>query len=797
MKGTSKQNITVKIDGKTVSIRKGKTILDAAQKAGIYIPTLCYLKELEPYGGCRLCMVEIKDIRGYPTACTTPVIPNMEITTKTPGLQLLRKEILELTLSEHPYTCLTCKDKMECTDFMHTTRKASTITGCNFCTSNGDCELQDLVDYLDLSDVRYPISYRGIPPEKRNPFYNLDYNLCILCGRCVRICNEERNSKVLAFVQRGQSTIVGTAFNESQADAGCEFCGACVDVCPTGSISEKMGKWAGIPSRSTETACVLCSVGCTMNVNVRDRRVVNIGPSPGHRTDPRQLCLRGKFLPGDFNHHPSRVSTPMIRKNGKWVEVSWQEALKFTAGRLDKLKNGSFGLIGSAQDTLEENYILQKFARVVMRSNHVDLHASYPDRELASGIHELVSVRSANGNLDIGKADTCLLLGTDASITHPLLENKIRKGFNEGRNILYANPEPTRTSTFANQEIHYAPGEEYHFLLALLGGLAREKRSILPDVIARRFKKADVAAALKRCAVPEKKLAPFVTALVRSRKLCIVVSDDYMRRDTGRDVLHALWNFHFLMGKQSKCNILIPSHEGNIHAGILMGMHPDILPGFDSVMDGKAIQRWNRNWNARLSTARGLSLGEMLKMAGREGISALMVAGDLPPVPRLKKLSFLVQLNMFHTALTEYADVFLPVAGFLESDGHIMTLDDKIKRLRRILPVQEGARSIPAIISALAKGMEESGFSGSRQGSIWKEMLSFNVIPTNVSAWENNKFQPMKPLPPSGPSGSASKSQDQPDHFRYRGNRLTDLIPDLQSVVEGLKTEKAAYGKDT
>ena len=196
----------------------------------------------------------------------------MEIRTKTPELQSLRGEILELTLSEHPYTCLVCRDKKECTDFMHTTRKSSTITGCNFCTSNGDCELQELIDYLDLKDVKFPISYRGIPPEKKNPFYDLDYNLCVLCGRCVRICNEERNSHVLAFVERGNSTIVGTAFNESQIEAGCEFCGACVDVCPTGSISEKMGKWAGLPSQSRETTCVLCSVGCTMNVNTQGQQ---------------------------------------------------------------------------------------------------------------------------------------------------------------------------------------------------------------------------------------------------------------------------------------------------------------------------------------------------------------------------------------------------------------------------------------------------------------------------------------------------------------------------------------------
>jgi NADH dehydrogenase/NADH:ubiquinone oxidoreductase subunit G len=251
---------TATIDGQIVKIRRGQSVLDAASRAGIYVPTLCHLENLEPYGGCRLCVVEVEDMKGTPTACTTPIVPGMVIRTNSPELQKLRKEILEFTLSEHPFTCLVCKDKKECTDFMHTTRKVSTITGCNFCTSNGDCELQELVDFLELEDMKFPITYRGIPPVHDNPFYSLDYNLCILCGRCVRICNEERNSHVLAFVDRGNTSIVGTAFSESQAEAGCEFCGACVDVCPTGSISERMGKWRGMPDNAVKTACVICPI---------------------------------------------------------------------------------------------------------------------------------------------------------------------------------------------------------------------------------------------------------------------------------------------------------------------------------------------------------------------------------------------------------------------------------------------------------------------------------------------------------------------------------------------------------
>jgi formate dehydrogenase alpha subunit len=759
----SKQHkITAVIDGEPVQVPYGQTVLDAAKKVGIYIPTLCHLENLKSYGGCRLCMVDIKGSKGFPTACTTPLEPGMEIRTKTPELQKLRGEILELTLSEHPYTCLVCKDKKECTDFMHTTRKSSTITGCNFCTSNGDCELQDLIDYLDLKDIKFPISYRGIPPEKKNPFYDLDYNLCVLCGRCVRICNEERNSHVLAFVERGNTTIVGTAFNESQIEAGCEFCGACVDVCPTGSISEKMGKWAGLPSQSSETTCVLCSVGCTMNVNTRSNRIINVGARPGGRTNPPQLCLRGKFLPGDITHHPSRITTPLIRRNGKWVEVNWQEAVLFTARKLEAYRGARFGIMGSAQDTLEDNYALQKFSRVVMHSNNVDLYASYPDKDLVKELRTILS--SFQGNMtDLARADTILILGADASVSHPLLENRVRKAFNLGRNILYANPNTTRSSEFACLEINYSPGGGYHFLSILVAMLAGDIKSA------------------KQAVNDNADLEAFIDILVKSRNLAIVLGDDMLRNASGRDVLRALGYLISLKRDKARANVLVLGYEGNIFAGALVGAHPDILPGFNPVTDRKTIQKWNRNWDARLNDNRGLSCNEMLDHIGKDGISSLMIIGDIPPHPKLRKLPFLVQLNMFRTGLSEHADVFLPLTGFLENEGHFMTVEGKVKRLRKVLVSQGSSKTLPAIISLLAREMKAVGYFGPSPSILWKELDSILKSEETEASNESGKLHSLKPL-----SQEKIKlvSEKYYDHYRYRGNRLTELVPDLQTVVK-------------
>lgn len=746
--GTSKQDITALIDGEPVRLRHGSTVLDAAREAGIYLPTLCYLEGLDPYGGCRLCIVDIKGVNGFPTACTTPLQPGMEVRTKTPALQKLRRNILEMTLSEHPYTCLVCKDKKECGEFMHSTRKAGTITGCNFCTSNGDCELQDLIDYLDLKDIKYPISYRGLPTEKSNPFYDLDYNLCILCGRCVRICNEERNSNVLAFVQRGNSSIVGTAFGESQLDAGCEFCGACVDVCPTGSISGKLGKWAGPPDRSTETTCTLCSVGCTINVNTRNGKLVDIGPPPGKRMAPHQICIRGKFLAGEINSHPEKIGSPMIRRNGRLIEVSWDEAYKFVAANLQQNRERGIGVIGSTQDTLEENHQLLKFADASripgnsMTGSHSVSSGGRGDR--IEGPHDTADPASLTAGYpeagnpdDLLKSDTLLLLGTDASITHPMIEHRVRKASLLGKTILYANSSLTRTSLFASREIRYADNRDYAFLYILLAELAKKTIAGLPAGLAEQLQEPILARERKKCSARKEDMMDFVSALEKSRRLCILAGGGILQGENEEDAIKAISNIRYLKGESSEVSAILLRSEG------------------------------------------GILGGDIPLTNGLQGISTLMVTGDLKPTSALWKLKFLIQMNQFRTELTEKADAFFPVTGFLENEGHFRTVEGKIKRLRKTLKAYGSSKPITEVISGVARAMDLEGFSSSPR-AIWKEMQSNDKPDKDKIKKPGLSYYPLKP-----PGKTGKRKRGTPDdQYLYRGNKLSGLIPDLDKILE-------------
>ncbi|NUQ01190.1 MAG: (2Fe-2S)-binding protein, partial [Armatimonadetes bacterium] len=274
------------IDGLEVSFEPGMSILQAAAAAGIDIPNLCAHPHLRPFGRCRLCLVEVEGLRGYPSACTTPATAGAVVRTESPELTALRRGALELVLTEHPTGCLLCGHQDDCLEHhgCHS-RRSGTVTGCRFCPNDQQCELQDMVERLGITDLDLEVSYRGLPVDRRDPFFDRDYNLCILCARCVRACDERRDAQAVALTFRGPRALVGTAYNRRLLETECQFCGECVDLCPTGALAERVNKWVGVPTAAVTTTCPFCSLGCQLEMRVREGQIIGARP-----VGDEQLC---------------------------------------------------------------------------------------------------------------------------------------------------------------------------------------------------------------------------------------------------------------------------------------------------------------------------------------------------------------------------------------------------------------------------------------------------------------------------------------------------------------------------
>lgn len=343
--------VTLKIDGIEVTVPKGTTVLNAAKEAGVFIPTLCYEKGLTKPGACRICVVEIAGARNLPASCVTEATEGMVVTTTSAAVAETRKTIIELLLENHPEDCLTC-------------------------SKNGECQLQDYAYMYGVRAGAFGGEKHAYPVEENNEFIVRDMNKCILCGRCIRTCEEIQGQNVIDFAYRGFDTKVTPAMDTTYKESNCVFCGNCVAACPVGALEEKamMGKGRSWEMKKVTTTCPYCGTGCSFDLNVKDGKVVGVTSTDGD-VNGSALCVKGRFGYG-FIHHPDRLTTPLIKKDGKFEEATWDEALNLVAEKLGAIKQNSgpdaIAMLSSARCTNEDNYLMNKFARAVIGTNNID-----------------------------------------------------------------------------------------------------------------------------------------------------------------------------------------------------------------------------------------------------------------------------------------------------------------------------------------------------------------------------------------------------------------------------------------
>ncbi|MBI4217145.1 MAG: formate dehydrogenase subunit alpha [Chloroflexi bacterium] len=736
-------DVTLSIDGREVKAPAGATVLEAAQQAGLYIPTLCAHPDLKPYGGCRMCITEIERLRGFPTACTTPVTAGMVVKTNTPQLQQLRRNILEFLLTEHPHPCITCHRIELCGPGDICLRHVSVSERCVTCPKNKRCELKEVARYIQLPEMTLPYSYRGLPIENKDPFYDRDYNLCILCGRCVRICDEVVGASALAFTYRGSKALVGTAFGRSLEEAGCIFCGSCIDICPTGSIVERANRWAGLADRQVVTTCPYCGVGCQLRLFIKDDKIQRVKGEPNAPANMGRLCVKGKFGL-DFIQSPERLTTPLIKKDGQFVAATWEEALSLIAQKLAPYKGiDQFAAISSAKCTNEENYLMMKFARAVMGTNNVDHCARLCHSSSVTGLGAVFgSAAMTNTNQGMLQSACFLVIGSNTTATHPVIGMKVRQAVKGGAKLIVADPREIPLCRDASIWLRQRPGSD----VALLTGLARaivdqgleDKAFIAERCEDYEAFKASLAAfdldtVEKLTGVAKADIAAAARLYATTKPAAILYAMGITQSSHGTDNVMAVANLAMLTGNLGKPGAGVNPLRGqnNVQGSCDMGALPNVYAGYQSVADAALREKHEKAWGVSLPARPGLTLVEMFNAAYEGKIKAIYMMGENPMVSdpdighveeALKKLEFFVCQDIFMNETNQFAHVILPATSFAEKGGTFTNTERRVQLVRPALPALGQARTDWEIICQLAQRLGGQGFDFAGPAQVMEEM---------------------------------------------------------------------------
>ncbi|MFW9846120.1 MAG: molybdopterin-dependent oxidoreductase [Candidatus Thorarchaeota archaeon] len=746
---------TMFINDKKVEFEKdAQSVLDVARSAGIYIPTLCDHSELEAYGGCRLCLIEVDGWRGYSAACTTPPKEGMVVRTETDDLLKMKRNILQLILREHPSACLVCFEWPACLEYRTESHKAGAVTGCNTCPNRDICELREVVEHLEIKDLDYRPFYKSVPLERSDPFFDRDYNLCVLCARCVRVCDEVRGTNAITFSQRGHNTRVDTAFGSSHLESGCWFCGACVDVCPTGALMPRMTKWTGIPDSEEETTCVLCGMGCQTRLDVKWERIM--GSSPGSREkEPNNghMCVLGRFcIPPLVNAH-DRIRYPYVKREGDYIPVSWDDAISEVAKILTEAESKRVGFLGSPHMSSESAYLFTKLARAGVKTPNLDFQGS----DFPALIHkELFRDQYFNRILPLDALEDMnwiISVGGDFVKTHQVVAKAVYKSAKKGMPLIVLDEVGNNLQRWSTEYIPTA----FRNIQKLLTDLADQKAK-LTGVDSEQTKR--------------------LLDLTKSGKGAILVGPRILESSDPHLALRSLVR---LAGEDG---LLLPLYPLGNEAGVIKaGLRPEMLPGPSSVTVKEATEAVEKKWGPG-DYSDGLHLIEMRERAKKGQLDVLYVAEGSISFEGFEKVPTIIYQSPYPSEWSDAAAVILPAAAFTEENGTFVNFELRNLKLKQVVDHPGEAREDWQIFAAIAKKMNLNGFSYANAEEIWEELLRFS---RNIEVGGQAQRPSWKPA-----------SKEKNDWYpRYRGATLPERIADLATFIEFLPNRDRVVTEDT
>ncbi len=686
--------VNLTIDGKSVSVAKGATILEAARKLGIDIPTLCWLEKVSPTGACRVCAVEIEGVARPMTACNTPVKDGIVVTTQSERLTEIRRQVMQLMLVNHPLDCPVCD-------------------------AGGECDLQDTCYGLNVTKQSFDAEDVNPDPIDKWPLIQQVPSRCILCEKCVKVCYEVVGSRALFINDKGDR-----AFIDKNLDL-CEFCGNCVAVCPTGTMISKPFKFSARPweLKVTPSICTQCGSQCEIDIHVKNNKIYRITSEEGTTVNNGNLCIGGFFNYGYVNSN-QRLKAPLIRQSGQMMPAGWDEALALVAKKAQEIKSahGGDALAGLSSPRLsnEENYLFQKLFRVHLDSNNIDSEARFGALRALRPLDDALGLRGASNHLDrIGKADAVLVFGCDPTAEAPAVDWQIERAGRKGNGkLLLANMRRVKLSRYANTDLRYRPGSEVFLANALARilfdkGLADKNflQTYLEnaDEVGPALKKVDLEQATRETGIELDLLEEAAEMLGNAETVAVVFGGDVMRSDAAADKAQAIANLALVCGAlHGDIGGLFPVDEkGNTQGLLDMGVCPEYLPGFADYGRDKA--RFEKAWSCQLP-AGGRNAEEILAGIESGEIKFLYLAACNPLVAfpdsqrwrkALEKLECLVVQEILPSEVTRLAHVVLAGASFAEKSGSFTSLDHRVNCVRRALPLPGSAREDWDILTGL------------------------------------------------------------------------------------------------
>ena len=723
-------DITISIDGVEVTTQPGKMVLEAAIDAGIYVPYLCYHPGMKPYAACRMCVVEVEGQRGYPAACTLPVADGMIVHNQNAAVDQLRRSVMEMLIAEHPNGCLTCHRIDICGPNDVCLRHVSVNDRCVTCPKNERCELKDTVRYLGMN-LESPLGYkyRNIPLEVSDPFYDRDYNLCIVCGRCVRACEELRGDDAIGFTERSGQALVGTSFGTSLLESGCEFCGSCIDVCPVGALVERDHKWEKA-RRVERSICPHCPVGCQLNLEFNGKdELIRAVPEINSPANQGQACFKGKFGL-EFVNDSSRLTTPLIRRGDALEEATWDEALDFVAEGLSRVGGEEFALLTSPTSTNEEHYLAQKFARVVMGSNNVD-HTSNIDPELVLGLEaSLGYAAGTNPVWDLEQAGCILAFSTNVTEEQNVVAVPIKRAARKNTRLVVIDSREVELTRYAHLWLRPAPGTELTLLAGLLRsivdqGLEREdwleENCESPATLRYSLRSREMEEIAEETQVSAEDIAEAARLIAHASSAAVVYGLDNIAAGQSRDCVLSLVNLALLTGNVGRPGTgLYPMRRGANEQGAWdVGCLPDRLPGYKRVDQSTDREAFEDAWGVPLPDSTGLGMAQMVEAARDGRVKAAIVVGDSANYTNGKigdflsafgELELLVVHDTFLTPLAERADVVFPRGTFAGKDGTYTNLERRVQRIRPASKADGGVMGEGWLLTQLALRLKPEVF---------------------------------------------------------------------------------------